>query len=56
MRFGLHSGPVIAGVLRGDKGRFQLFGDVRGGTHAFRLLCLNHVLKTLTVALFALDL
>ena len=27
MRFGLHSGPVTAGVLRGDKSRFQLFGD-----------------------------
>jgi Adenylate and Guanylate cyclase catalytic domain len=27
MRFGLHSGPVTAGVLRGEKGRFQLFGD-----------------------------
>lgn len=27
MRLGLHSGPVIAGVLRGDKARFQLFGD-----------------------------
>ena len=27
MRVGLHSGPVTAGVLRGDKGRFQLFGD-----------------------------
>jgi class 3 adenylate cyclase len=27
MRFGLHSGPVMAGVLRGDKSRFQLFGD-----------------------------
>jgi class 3 adenylate cyclase len=27
MRFGLHSGPVIAGVLRGEKSRFQLFGD-----------------------------
>mmetsp|Transcript_12076 Transcript_12076/g.23087 ORF Transcript_12076/g.23087 Transcript_12076/m.23087 type:complete len:851 (-) Transcript_12076:163-2715(-) len=26
-RIGLHSGPVTAGVLRGDKGRFQLFGD-----------------------------
>ena len=24
----LHSGPVTAGVLRGDKSRFQLFGDV----------------------------
>jgi len=27
MRMGLHSGPVTAGVLRGDKSRFQLFGD-----------------------------
>jgi hypothetical protein len=27
MRFGLNSGPVIAGVLRGDRSRFQLFGD-----------------------------
>jgi uncharacterized protein (UPF0147 family) len=26
-RVGLHSGPVVAGVLRGDKSRFQLFGD-----------------------------
>eukprot|EP00934_Nitzschia_sp_Nitz4_P002763 Nitzschia sp. Nitz4//scaffold207_size38617//10//3538//NITZ4_007669-RA/size38617-snap-gene-0.0-mRNA-1//1//CDS//3329541587//2753//frame0 len=27
MRFGLHSGPVTGGVLRGEKSRFQLFGD-----------------------------
>lgn len=27
IRAGLHTGPVTAGVLRGDKGRFQLFGD-----------------------------
>lgn len=26
-RFGLHSGAVTAGVLRGEKARFQLFGD-----------------------------
>ncbi|CAJ1957210.1 unnamed protein product [Cylindrotheca closterium] len=26
MRFGLDSGPVTAGVLRGEKSRFQLFG------------------------------
>ena len=25
---GLHSGPVTAGVLRGERARFQLFGDV----------------------------
>lgn len=27
MRFGLHSGSVTAGVLRGLKSRFELFGD-----------------------------
>jgi class 3 adenylate cyclase len=27
MRFGLHSGSVTAGVMRGEKSRFQLFGD-----------------------------
>ncbi len=27
IRIGLHSGAVTSGVLRGDKGRFQLFGD-----------------------------
>lgn len=27
LRVGFHSGPVIGGVVRGDKGRFQLFGD-----------------------------
>ena len=26
-RFGLHSGPVTGGVLRGQRARFQLFGD-----------------------------
>lgn len=27
LRVGLHSGPVTGGVLRGDRARFQLFGD-----------------------------
>lgn len=27
MRFGLHSGSVTGGVLRGQKSRYQLFGD-----------------------------
>jgi class 3 adenylate cyclase len=28
LRIGLNSGPTTAGVLRGEKSRFQLFGDV----------------------------
>ena len=27
MRMGIHSGPVTAGVLKGERARFQLFGD-----------------------------
>ena len=27
LRIGLHSGPVIAGVLKGERSRFQLFGN-----------------------------
>ena len=27
MRFGMHSGAVTAGVLKGERARFQLFGD-----------------------------
>jgi hypothetical protein len=27
MRIGMHSGPTTGGVLRGEKSRFQLFGD-----------------------------
>ena len=27
LRIGLHSGPCIAGILRGDKARFDVFGD-----------------------------
>lgn len=27
LRIGLNSGPTVAGVLRGEKSRFQLFGD-----------------------------
>jgi len=27
LRIGIHSGPVTAGLLRGDRTQFQLFGD-----------------------------
>ena len=27
LRVGIHTGPVTAGVLRGERSRFQLFGD-----------------------------
>jgi hypothetical protein len=33
MRVGLNSGPTTAGVLRGAKARFQLFGDVSRDRH-----------------------
>lgn len=32
LRIGIHSGPVTAGVLRGEKARFQLFGDTMNVT------------------------
>ncbi|KAG7370377.1 adenylate/guanylate cyclase [Nitzschia inconspicua] len=33
IRIGIHSGAVTAGVLRSDKGRFQLFGETMENTH-----------------------
>jgi hypothetical protein len=35
LRFGLNSGPTTAGVLRGEKSRFQLFGDVSSSLIVF---------------------
>lgn len=40
MRIGLHSGAVTAGVLRGEKSRFQLFGDTVN-TVSFVLVCFS---------------
>jgi class 3 adenylate cyclase len=46
MRVGLHSGPVTGGVLRGKKGRFQLFGDtVNTGKQLFGCVFLLFVLR-----------
>jgi class 3 adenylate cyclase len=43
LRIGLNSGPTTAGVLRGEKARFQLFGDVsffiHRLTHIMNLFC-----------------
>lgn len=30
LRIGIHTGPVTAGVIRGEKARFQLFGVRKG--------------------------
>jgi class 3 adenylate cyclase len=32
LRIGIHSGPITAGVLRGQRSRFQLFGDTMNTT------------------------
>jgi len=36
LRTGMHSGEVTAGVLRGEKGRFQLFGGESTGNSQCR--------------------
>jgi hypothetical protein len=42
LRVGLNSGPTTAGVLRGEKARFQLFGDV--SREMFQCCLCNHVI------------
>ena len=40
LRSGMHSGDVTAGVLRGEKGRFQLFGGTFETLHCPMCFCL----------------
>jgi class 3 adenylate cyclase len=52
LRLGLHSGPVTAGVLRGQKARFQLFGDT-GKRESFLLVlgsCFCNILSVSRLA------
>lgn len=46
IRVGLNSGPTTAGVLRGDKARFQLFGDVScvSIVEIFNFIVFDHLL------------
>jgi len=39
MRFGLHSGPVTGGVIRGNRPLFQLFGDSMNKTSRIETSC-----------------
>jgi hypothetical protein len=59
IRIGLHSGPVTVGVLRGEKSRFQLFGDTVNtgeGGHANDLqLRFSFERATLTTLKFSLS-
>jgi class 3 adenylate cyclase len=42
LRIGLNSGSTTAGVLRGEKSRFQLFGDVSFTETRCELHCVAH--------------
>ena len=59
LRVGLHSGPVTAGVLRGERARFQLFGDTMNTTavsrsNRRRLICAT-VVPVLTFFTFSVE-
>ena len=52
MRMGIHSGPVTAGILRGDRARFQLFGDTMVSAYIFSKLFANICHRLYTESLF----
>jgi class 3 adenylate cyclase len=53
MRVGLHSGATTAGVLRGAKGRFQLFGDtVNTGRSRISVTVLNRGMYALSPSVY----
>ena len=50
LRVGIHSGPVTGGVLRGERARFQLFGDTVSLRSFSRKICVYYYsLQNLTV-------
>lgn len=44
-RIGLHSGQVLAGVLRGDKNRFELFGDTVHKASQIEATCVPNTIQ-----------
>jgi len=48
LRVGIHSGQVTAGVLRGEKSRFQLFGDTMNLASRMQSTCLRGMIQVST--------
>ena len=45
LRIGLHSGPVTAGILRGERARFQLFGDTMNTAARMEQTCVKNKIQ-----------
>ena len=56
LRVGLHSGPTTAGVLRGEKARFQLFGDTGKNVDSSHLVSFCSSLHKLTTMKYFISL